>query len=235
MKTYSPIKADDGFTLVELMITLVITSVISATLYSAYIYQQRTQTAQQQVVDMQQNIRSVLYFIAREMRMAGFDPQNISGAGIIKATKGRFQFSQDINNNGPGTTPGDGDLLDQDEKITFGFSTVDDPDQDGIANAGVASLGRDSGGGFQPVADNIQAIEFYYTMDSGAKTLTPAPSQFDDIRMVTISILARAGWADDHYRNKQDYITASGAKWPVNDKFRRRLLITDLQLKNMGL
>lgn len=235
MKTYSPIKADDGFTLVELMITLIITSVISATLYSAYIYQQRSQTAQDQVVDMQQNIRSVLYFVAREIRMAGFDPQNISGAGILKATKGRFQFSQDINNNGPGVTPGDGDLLDPSETITFGFSSINDPGFDGIADAGAAPLGRDTGGGFQPVADNIQAIEFFYTMESGAKTLTPDPAQFDDIRMITISILARAGVADNHYHNKQDYITASGATWSVNDNFRRRLLITDLQLKNMGL
>lgn len=235
MKTYRFCISQKGFTLVELMITLVVTSIISLAIYSAYVFQQRTQQAQEQVVEMQQNIRSALFYLTREMRMAGFDPQNMAIAGVGSATKARFQFTQDFNDNGPGMTPGNG-VLDPNETITFGFANADDADIDGIADAGVASLARNIGaGGFQPIADNIQAIEFYYTLESGAKTLTPSVAEYENIRMVTVSILARAAFADRKYRNQQTYITASGANWPVNDNFRRRFLISNIQLRNLSL
>lgn len=235
MKPYRERQTPKGFTLIELIITLMVTSIISLAIYSAYLYQQRTQQAQEQVVETQQNIRSAVFYLTKEMRMAGFDPQNMAIAGIVTASKARFQFTQDINDNGANLTPGNG-IIDANENIIFGFADGDDPDFDGVANAGVASLSRSAGaGGFQPIADNIQAIEFYYTMDSGAKTLSPSPSEYENIRMVTISILARAAVADREYRNHQTYVTASGANWPVNDNFRRRLLITNVQLRNMSL
>lgn len=235
MKIYRLCKSQKGFTLVELMITLVVTSIISLAIYSAYVFQQRTQKAQEQVVEMQQNIRSALFYLTREMRMAGCDPQNMAIAGVAVATKARFQFTEDINDNGPDLTPGNG-ILDPNETITFGFADADDADLNGIADAGVASLARNIGaGGFQPIADNIQAIEFYYTMESGAKTLTPSLTEYENIRMVTVSILARAAFADKQFHNQQTYVTASGANWPVNDNFRRRFLITNIQLRNMGL
>lgn len=230
-------KWNDGFTLVELMITVVISMVIGLSLLSAYQFQQRSQVTQDQVVEMQQNIRSVFHFMTREMRMAGFDPQQTSGAGIVTATNSRFQFTQDINTPGAGVIePGNGDTLDPNENITYGFSNANDADFDGIADAGAAPIGRNTGGGFTPLANNIAAIEFLYTLESGATTTNPAGTELDNIRKVTVSLLARARVPDPAFVSSQAYVTASGAIWPAaNDNFRRRLLISDITLRNMGL
>ena len=63
-----------GFTLVELMITLAMSGIIVAAVYSAYVIQQKTYFTQDKVVEMQQNIRAGLEMMASEIRMATFDP-----------------------------------------------------------------------------------------------------------------------------------------------------------------
>ncbi len=228
-------KTSNGFTLVELMITVAISGIIIAAIYSAYITQQRTYLAQEQVAEMQQNNRAAIDMMVREIRMAGYDPTGGAGAGITTATSSRFTFTQDINSDGniPTAAPFGG------ETITFGFSNANDPDNNGVADAGAAPLGRDTGGGFQDIAENIQAIEFRYLDATGAVTAVLA-----DIRSVQISILARAGQADQNFTNTMTYTPASGVPWDLNgavagnapnDSFRRRLLITTVQCRNMGL
>lgn len=231
-----------GFTLVELMITVAISGIITAAIYSAYIAQQRTYLAQEQVAEMQQNIRAAIGMMEREIRMAGYDPNDDAGAGITIASAGRIGFTQDITNSTGTASEGDGSLDGPNENITFGFSNTHDSGPDGIADAGVAPLGRDTGGGFQPIAENIQAIEFYYTMKDG--TATTAPATLADIRSVQVSILARAGQPDRNFTNTMTYTPASGTPWDLNgaaagnaanDNFRRRLLITTVQCRNLGL
>lgn len=223
-----------GFSLVELMIVLVIGSVISISLYSAYKYQQTTQVVQDNVVEMQQNLRSSSFFMLREMRMAGFDPQGKAESGIIKANRGVFQFTQDIF---PDTGPGDGDVDDANENITFRLS--DDADENGVADNGVCSLERVTGGVTQPIADNIRAIEFWYTLKDGTQTLSPLSAQYNQIRTVTISILAESPKVvlENTFRNTVQYESASTNTWgsPYNDRKRRRLMIMNVNLRNMGL
>ena len=64
----------DGFTLIELMVAMVIASAVMAGIYSMFVMQQRTQVAEQVVVDMQQTLRAAMYMVERDIRMAGFDP-----------------------------------------------------------------------------------------------------------------------------------------------------------------
>jgi len=61
-----------GVSLVELLIVLVISAVFMAAVYRTFIYQQRTYTVQDQVVEMQQNVRSAINKMMREIRMTGF-------------------------------------------------------------------------------------------------------------------------------------------------------------------
>ncbi len=126
--------------------------------------------------------------------------------------------------------------------LTFGFSLANDADSDGIVDDldgdgiqnDVASLGRDTGGGFESITENIQAIEFYYTLANGTATTTPATVA--DVRSIQISLLARAGKSDRNFNNTQSYTTPSGAVWgPYGDNFRRRLLTTTVKCRNMGL
>lgn len=240
-----PIHNCKGFTLVELMMTLAISGIVAASVYTAYISQQRVYLAQDQVAEMQQNLRAAINLMASEMRMAGFDPTGTADSGIVQATAARFNFTQDITDNLGTATEGDGILGDPGEDITFGFSNANDANGDGVADAGASPLARSTNGGpFEPIADNIEAIEFLYTLESGARVLAPAGGEFDDIRAVTISALARAGQPDPQFTNTMTYVAASGATWDLNgaaagnapnDNFRRRLITVTINLRNMGL
>ena len=65
-------RKDKGVTLIELLIALVISSILIAAVYRTFIGQQKTYTVQEQVVDMQQNVRVAINKMMREIRMAGF-------------------------------------------------------------------------------------------------------------------------------------------------------------------
>lgn len=206
-------------------------------MYSAYLAQQRIYLAQEQVAEMQQNIRAAMDMMVRHIRMAGYDPTGGAAAGITTASAGQIGFTQDTN--------ADGDTADSAEFIDFGFSAAvgDDNDRDGLPDtpATALSLGCQTGGagGYQAIAENIQALEFRYLDSDGMATTT-----LENIRSVQVSILARAGRPDPSFTNTMNYTPASGTSWDLNgaaagnaanDNFRRRLLITTIQCRNLGL
>ncbi len=120
-KSAGAITESRGFTLVELMITMVISGIIVAAIYAAYILQQRTYTAQDQVAEMQQNIRAAMMIVNKEVRMAGYDHGNgtndascnvgATGSpvvpGVLSAAAGQLDFSMDLNSNGDCADPGE--------------------------------------------------------------------------------------------------------------------------------
>jgi type IV pilus assembly protein PilW len=219
---------DKGFTLVEIMIALALSGIVMAAIYTAFLSQQRSYLAQEQVSEMQQNIRAGVDILTREIRMAGGDPDpnqdGGAGAGIITAIAGELRFTQDITDDGS-TGDSDGDVNDSGEDITYSLYTASD---------GVQKLGRKNPTLNQAVAENIDQLEFYYTLSDGSLSL--APTDPDDIRSVQISILAKAGQPDPNFVNTEPYTSASGVAWgPYNDNFRRRLLRTTVKCRNMGL
>lgn len=69
-------KISRGVTLIELLIALVISAILIAGIYRVFIYHQRTYTTQEQVADMQQNVRVAINKMIREVRLAGFGGKN---------------------------------------------------------------------------------------------------------------------------------------------------------------
>jgi prepilin-type N-terminal cleavage/methylation domain-containing protein len=63
---------DKGLTLIELLVAMVISAILIAAIYRTFIGQQKTYVVQEQVTDMQQNIRVAVSKMMREIRMAGF-------------------------------------------------------------------------------------------------------------------------------------------------------------------
>jgi prepilin-type N-terminal cleavage/methylation domain-containing protein len=61
-----------GVTLIELLIALLISTILIAALYQAFVGQRKTAAVQEQVADMQQNVRVAINKMMREIRMAGF-------------------------------------------------------------------------------------------------------------------------------------------------------------------
>lgn len=209
----------NGFTLVELLIALFVGSLAMASIYNVFMSQQRSYYAQDQVARMHQNLRAGLDFLVSELMVAGYnDPANDANARITAATNNTITFTVDRNE--------DGDLLDADEIIAYDLF---------VAADGIQKLGRASGAGpRQAVAENIEQIEFFYTTNTGAQTL--APANLNNIRSVQVSILSRANEVDPAFTEAVTYTSASGVNWAyAADNFRRRLLITTVKFRNLGL
>ena len=67
-----------GLTLLELLIALVIFGFAIAGIYRIFVVQSRAYTVQDQVVEVQQSIRSGMEILLRDFRMAGYDNDSIS-------------------------------------------------------------------------------------------------------------------------------------------------------------
>jgi prepilin-type N-terminal cleavage/methylation domain-containing protein len=76
-----PVFNKKGVTLIELLVGLVISGVIIAGIYRMFIGQSRAYTIQEQVVEVQQNIRGAMELILRDVRMAGYT-SNINPATL---------------------------------------------------------------------------------------------------------------------------------------------------------
>jgi prepilin-type N-terminal cleavage/methylation domain-containing protein len=65
-------KKPKGLTLIELLVAVAISGILMAAIYRTFIGQHKTYAVQEQVVDMQQNVRVAINRMMREIRMAGF-------------------------------------------------------------------------------------------------------------------------------------------------------------------
>jgi type IV pilus assembly protein PilW len=217
MKNRKKMLSQLGFTLIELLITVAISGILMAGVYTAFISQQNSYLAQEQVAEVQQNIRAGLDVMVRDMRMAGYDPDSSGAYGIAAANNSRFEFTLDDPDN-PGTA------------LSIAYDLYA-PGHGGVA------LGRSENSGLRnSVAEDIESLEFFYVLDDGTEVLAPTSAQLEDIRSVQISILASARQPDRNYTHTDTYTTASGVTWtPPNDNLRRRFQVMTVQLRNMGL
>jgi len=67
-----------GVTLTELLVGLIISGIVVAGIYRVFVAQTKAYTVQDQVVEVQQNIRSVMEILLRDLRMAGYDDTRLS-------------------------------------------------------------------------------------------------------------------------------------------------------------
>ncbi len=226
------------------MIAVAIATFVLTATFATYSTQQKTQVIQDQVVEMQQNIRAAMLLMTRDIREAGCDPTQTAGAGIVTAATGQLRMTRDIAGHAVNPNQEDGDVTDANEDIIFGFDpTVDtDADPDGIPDTeAVANFCRNDANGaaaFQAIAENIERVEFNYIDEDGNTIAAPITSQADRnrIRAVQVSMLARSSRQDPKFLDTATYTTAAGTVWgPFNDSFRRRLSAATIQCRNRGL
>jgi type IV pilus assembly protein PilW len=232
--------SNQGFTIIELMIAMVVSLLAMAAIYSTFLAQHKSYQVQEETSDMQQNIRTAMYYMQREIRMAGSNPFNIitiPAFGITIAGKNTITFTEDVRGPDAGVPavpgPPDGDVGDPDENITYDLSGTNLQRTDNIVAPGVP----------QVVAQNINALDFVY-LDVNSNALAFNASNNDpaanlsQIRSVQITIVARTsnpllyGTKNNNvYRNQQNTIiyTAPG------DNVSRRRLTTLIHCRNLGL
>jgi type IV pilus assembly protein PilW len=71
-----------GFTLVELLISIVISTIVLTAIYNLFISQNKIYTKNQELIEMEQNLRAALTIMTREIRMAGYNPHGTASVGI---------------------------------------------------------------------------------------------------------------------------------------------------------
>ena len=194
-----------GFTLLELLVAVAISGIVMAGIYSVYYTSQKSAIVQEETTAMRQNLRAGLDIMAREIRMAGYDPTHLANAGIVTAGSNSIVFTNDLN--------GDGDTSDTDENITYALSGT--------------NLQRNG----QTVAENIDALNFVYLDASGAVTATLSDIRSVQVTMVARTGKADREYLDTNsYSSPWGVVLAA-----QNDHFRRRLLGTRVICRNLGL
>lgn len=213
--------AVQGFTLVELMVAMAISSIVAAAIYLAFSTQQKSWNTQEQVTQMQQNLRAGLRVLSDELMLAGYDPEGYAGAGFVTATATAVRFTMNLDSDS-----GDTDVSDDGEDITYQLN----------GNAQLCRVNGDPGSNTcEPIADGIEQIEFFYTLEDGTATTAPSSAQLIQIRSVQVSLLARSEVIMPGYAPPQAFTPASGAgSWGGNDNRRRMFLTMTVQCRNKG-
>jgi len=72
-----------GVTLIELLVALVICGIVIGAIYRLFIVQTRAYTVQDQVVEVQQSVRSAMEILLRDLRMTGYDDDSAASTVTI--------------------------------------------------------------------------------------------------------------------------------------------------------
>jgi prepilin-type N-terminal cleavage/methylation domain-containing protein len=159
------IKGEEGFTLVELLISMLVSVVVLAAVSATFIIQNKSYNTQEQVIDAQEHARAAIQIMMKELLMAGYDPTGKANAGILLADSDEVRFTMDLDGNQSASGSG--------EDITYALDTSE------------KQVTRETGGsGQQPIAENIQALAFTY-FDSDGNELTSVPLSSADREKVT--------------------------------------------------
>ena len=216
---------EKGFTLVELLVAVFVAGIVMGGVYSSYYSQQKAYTAHEQLAEMQQNLRSAMYFMAREIRMAGCNPLGTADtAGFQAVGANSVTFSMDFRGQSA-ISAHNGITTDDNESIVYSLS---DWNGDGINDL----MRNTPPTGNAAVAENIDALNFVY-LDANENVTIDRLA----VRAVQITLVARTGRGDPGFTDTTTYTNLQGTTILAaqNDNFRRRLLSTHVKCRNMGL
>jgi type IV pilus assembly protein PilW len=174
---YSLENKESGFTLVELLIAMTIGLIILAALSSTFLMQRKIYDVQEQIVEMVQTARAAMDMMTREIRIAGYNPANVSFDGIPhNANSSTIDVYADLNGNGSiDTTSGTY------EHITYSYDSANK----------LIRRNTNTGGGNQPFAENIDSFSVSYLNANGGPATTTS-----EIRQARITITARRAKPD---------------------------------------
>jgi type IV pilus assembly protein PilW len=251
-------KFNKGFTLVELMVTLAISSLVMSGIYAVFHKQVATHNTERLVVSMQQNARAAMSFMERDIRMARYDPTGSGLFTITTANRARLQFQSD------NSVEDEDGLVNDGENIIYALDN--DADGNGIADGTPCDLVRIVNDAAEPtkwrtdvVARNIDALNFDY-FDTSVnpvnsltdRTATPwqvPAGQIADIQSIRVSIVARSGdiipamfinhTDSSVYRNRPRDTDGDGTPDTAdiilpaqNNDFRRMQVTTEIDCRN---
>lgn len=191
-----------GFSLIELLIAMGVGLIVLAASYEFFAEQNKAYKVQEQVAEMQQNVRTAMETMIREIRMAGFDPAGAAPTpGIMTATSATIRFTQNITSTNPPYAP-DTDVLDPNEDITYFLGETGYPHR--LIRYARERTSATSASSLQNaiLADNIQSVTFQYYDAGDAVTAVLA-----NIRKIQITLVGRTSKPDPDYVPNGGYRT----------------------------
>lgn len=169
-----------GFTLIEILISLVILGFVLAGVMTLFTRTTNYNTSQEMLVNVSRDLRAAKLLMVDEIRSAACDPYNKIPIGfqddsddMMNTDANSIHFTRDIDNddNDQFYEP-DGDADDPNEDIAYYRVNAGGA----ILNVGDNTRGtlvRNTGGGGQPIANNITNLQFQY-YDSNNNLIDPA-------------------------------------------------------------
>ena len=209
-----------GYTLVELMVAVALTGIVTVAIYKGYVSVSTGYDVQDQLVEVHQSARVGIDRMVREIRMAGYDPTDTGTAGIdASSTSQQIVFS-----------------LYDDDAAAMSFISY----RLGAGAAGSTDLQRQEGasvgaGTWQSVIANVDALNFVYR-DVGGTAVAPEVALG-----VEVGIVVRTSNEDYGYTDTRTYVNQAGttilapADYVAAKNFRRRLLNATIACRNLGM
>ncbi len=172
-----------GFSLIELLIGIVILGVLLTAVYSLFASANKSQISQDLEVEMQQNARSALDFVARELKnMSSFDCLD-STTTACSEIGDKIMFTS---------------MNDMDTRI-FSWSSSDKILRFSKAAAGVEDR--------QPLADNITAFSF-----TGIDSNNNITTSIGSVQRIGVNLTVRTSKIDPNTKAYRYYSTATSIK-----------------------
>ncbi len=206
---------EKGVTLLELLIAVGIFSTVLGLTGAAYVNNLKSSVNQQELSQLNHNLRATLDFMSNDIKLAGLDPTGEAKAGIESATNSEITFTLDI--TGGLGVDGKGDGVDNDDdgivdegKIIVPAPPTPDPSAPEWYDGKTDSIGEKITYKFDAssntiyrntdkVASHIEALNFVYLDKSGVELGTPdvvvktlTTAQISQITSVQLTIVARA-------------------------------------------
>jgi type IV pilus assembly protein PilW len=172
---------NEGFTVIELLISIAIFGVVIGSIFSFSIGHRKYLAVQEQISGMTQNTRAAMDMISGEISVAGYSPKGTVFTGIPYSDS-QLQIYADLNGNGV--------LTDENENIIYSYDSSN------------KRIVRNTGGGNQPLAENVQSFSFDYLDDQGNTTTVTTK-----IRQIRITMTVRTSKPDPQYATNSGYRT----------------------------
>ena len=167
-----------GFTLIEMMVAITLGMIVIAGVTGTFTAQTRQNAAEEQISQMNQNVRGALDMILRDLMQAGYKAPGGSVAGVTYNAS-QLLIQADLDANGSIDT-GSTSL----EYVVYVFDSANQRITRQLGTAGSAEV----------LAENITACNFTYKDASDATTTTSS-----SIRKMTIAITGQTAKVDPSY------------------------------------
>jgi type IV pilus assembly protein PilW len=188
------LKCSSGFTLIELLVSMTISVAVLAAVAKTFTVQTRQNSAEEQMAQMQQNVRGALDLMVREIQMARYNPAGTAfpaGTYGVTYSASQLEIKSDVTDGNGTISTATGSV----EDIIYAFDSANRTITRKLGSGGTADI----------LADNVTSFTFSYYDGNGAAVTSSVNSE--SIRKITITIVARTAKPDPGYTANGGYRT----------------------------